>query len=185
MVLELLKTVNKFCRNVFIAHVLSNCAFTQILRVHTLTLGFPSPNLMGGHKEPQGECLICCEDLDSSNYAEYRAHEESEWMVSPYCSNCLESYFKQRQWEQYLDHVHKADCAAALRRILNKPVPTNVRDKGLPCDNENGEVYQFWYASEGLVSAKLENAPEGSDRDTFILEMQEMLEAFRIAEENE
>jgi len=91
------------------------------------------------------------------------------------------------QWANYLEQIAKADCAAALRRVLNGPPPINVKDQGFPCEGEGatGEVYQFWYASDNEVHcAKLMGSLIGTERDAFWAEKQAFLTATEREEES-
>ena len=40
------------------------------------------------------------------------------------------------QWDKYLENIAKADCAAALRRVLSSPPQINVKDAGLKCEGQ-------------------------------------------------
>jgi hypothetical protein len=96
------------------------------------------------HNAPDGDCAVCCEDLTSDNFVEYQASAGSEWLKAPYCEGCIESYFVEKLWQKYMDDLAKADCAAALKRVLTTPPPMNVRDAGFPCGDNGayGEVYR-------------------------------------------
>jgi len=138
------------------------------------------------HKGPAGDCVICCEDLTKANYAEYRAKSDQRWHPAPYCETCI-AQFIQNQWKQYIDAITKADCAAALRRVLAHPPPINVKDAGFPECKDNGnndEVHSFWYSSNGKeASAKLKDSLEGEARETFWAEKKAFLTATEHQEE--
>lgn len=139
-----------------------------------------------GHAEPSGDCVFCCDDFTSENYVEYQAVENGPWLKSIYCQACLEEHFIGGLWQKYLDNIAKADCAAALRRVLSAPPLINVKDPGLPCpDNGNNEeVFQFWYASDKAPhSARLKGSLVGADRDAFWAEKQAFLTATELQEE--
>lgn len=94
-------------------------------------------------------------------------------------------FFFGLQWQKYLDAIAKADCAAALKRVITAPPPENVKDAGLPCKDNglNEEVQEFWFASsQSTVSAKLTDSLSGDAKLAFWLEKQEFL---RIQEEME
>ena len=128
--------------------------------------------------------MICCSDMDTSNYAEFRMSESDSWFPSPYCSQCIADNFIMKQWSRYLELVHKADCAAALRRLLSKPVPTHVSDRGFASDeNPEGRVHSFWFSDQDrIVSARLEGSLEGEALEAFVKQQHEMLAAFEVAE---
>ena len=145
------------------------------------------PNMSSSlHADPEGDCTFCCEDLTEENYVEYQAIENGPWLKSQYCQQCIEENFIAKQWDRYLENIAKADCAAALRRVLSSPPQINVKDAGLPCaDNgHNDEVFQFWYASDNAVhSAKLKGSLVGAERDAFWSEKQAFLTATELQEE--
>ena len=118
------------------------------------------------------------------------------WLASVYCQQCLDGQFIAQQWQTYLDNISKADCAAALRRLIVKPPPINVKDAGLPCEDTTtaadeaergeGEVHSFWYASDGLEhSAKLDGSLLGDDRRRFWEEKKDFLTVTEVEEERQ
>ena len=111
-----------------------------------------------------------------------------------YCQQCIDSQFIAQQWQTYLDNISKADCAAALRRLITKAPPINVKDAGLPCEDSTsapsdpergeGEVHSFWYASDGAEhSAKLQGSLVGSERQSFWEDKKGFLAATELEEE--
>jgi hypothetical protein len=140
---------------------------------------------MSLHRVPSGDCLFCCAEFDDSCYAEYLPPSlTGNWIPSPYCSNCIQQFFIDQQWAKYLKSIAEADCAAALRRVLNKPPPLYVTDKGFASDESpEGVVGQFWFMQGDLVkSSKLKDALEGDERDLFWQEKKIGLEALEAAE---
>jgi len=137
---------------------------------------------------PTGECVFCCDDFSTSNYVEYQATANGLYLPSPYCQQCIEENFIKKQWALYLEKLSKADCAAALKRILSNPPPLNVYDeKGLPCkgDGSTGEVHLFWYSSDnGTHSAKLKDSLEGQERRDFWEDKKRFMTEQEILEEN-
>ena len=118
------------------------------------------------------------------------------WLPSLYCQQCLESQFIAQQWQTYLDNIAKADCAAALRRLITKPPPINVKDAGLPCEDNStadddtergeGEVHSFWYASDGAEhSAKLHGSLLGEERRRFWEDKKDFLIVTEVEEERQ
>lgn len=49
------------------------------------------------HAAPSGDCIFCCEDFTQDNYVEYQAVEGGAWMKSPYCKDCIEHNFIDKQ----------------------------------------------------------------------------------------
>jgi hypothetical protein len=70
----------------------------------------------------------------------------------------------EEQFQRYLDDVEKAarDCAAAVRRLVNKGPPMYVNDAhGLPLPEGETHIAQLWFSDDGSeVSALLKVADE-------------------------
>ncbi len=127
-----------------------------------------------------GYCMVCCEDLTITNYAEYLPYppedgsvnemewEKEGWLPSPYCSNCIETEFLPKQWGRWIEGFQKATCKAEQRRILTPGPPINLKDeKGMPCPND-GEVYKLWYSKDNAQKvAKLEGSLVGEVSELF------------------
>ena len=105
--------------------------------------------------------MSCWDDIDSSNYVEYRATESSAWAASGFCEVCI-SYLLKAQWELYTSALAKTTCKAEQRRLLKAGPPVNLKDaKALPTP-EDAEIHSLWYASDGQEhSAKLEGSLVG------------------------
>lgn len=118
---------------------------------------------MAEHAEPSAgmTCLSCWDDVDQSNYVEYRSSGESAWMPSGFCEMCI-TYLVKTQWELYTSALAKTTCKAEQRRLLKTGPPINLRDvKALPCPDD-GEVHSLWFMSSGVEqSAKLEGSLVG------------------------
>jgi len=130
--------------------------------------------------------MFCCDELTPENYVEYQAVANGPWLPAMYCQACTEEHFINAQWGRYLENIAKADCAAALRRVLSAPPQINIKDQGFKCEGEgsNGEVYALWYASDQAVhSAKLKDSLVGEERDKFWAEKQAFLTATELQEE--
>ena len=115
-------------------------------------------------------CLCCWDDIISSNFVEYRAISEGQWLPSGFCEMCIDQLIKT-QWETYVKAIEKTTCKAEMRRLLQRGPPINVRDiKALPCPDD-GEVFSLWYSSDSNEhSAKLDGSLTGDERDTFLKE---------------
>lgn len=103
-------------------------------------------------------CMSCWDDIDSSNYVEYKATESSVWAASGFCEVCV-SYLLKAQWELYTSALAKTTCKAEQRRLLKAGPPVNLKDaKALPTPDD-AEIHSLWYASDGQEhSAKLEGS---------------------------
>lgn len=117
---------------------------------------------MAHHTPLEGStCMSCWDDIDSSNYVEYKATEASSWVASGFCEVCV-SYLLKAQWELYTSALAKTTCKAEQRRLLKAGPPVNLKDaKALPTPDD-AEIYSLWYASDGQEhSAKLEGSLVG------------------------
>ncbi|GAB5037985.1 conserved plasmodium protein [Nannochloropsis oceanica] len=121
------------------------------------------------HHEPEegSECSVCMDDLDSGNYAEYRAGADMPWLPSPYCVTCIEVILK-RQFTDYKQMIEGSKCAAEFRRLFTLGPPINLRDpKAFPCSGD-GEVHSFWFMHDSQIhSAKLEGSLQGEARAEY------------------
>ena len=126
-------------------------------------------------------CACCWDDIDSSNYVEYKSSETSGWFSSHYCSMCIDHLLKS-QWHVYVNALEKTTCKAEQRRLLSKGPTINIKDqKALPCPDD-GEVYILWYLSDNQEhSAKLEGSLIGDERQKYWDEQS----AFYIADEKD
>ena len=106
-------------------------------------------------------CSCCWDDIDASNYVEYKSSPDSEWFPSGFCVNCIQ-HLIDAQWDTYVNGLAKTTCKAEQRRLLQRGPPINVRDpKALACP-EDGEVHLLWFMNDGLEhSAKLTGSLEG------------------------
>ena len=115
------------------------------------------------HKSPAegATCMSCWDDIDASNYVEFKASESGEWVPSGFCEVCI-AYLLKTQWETYTTALAKTTCKAEQRRLLKSGPPINIKDaKALPCPDE-AETHSLWYMSDGQVhSAKLEGSLVG------------------------
>jgi hypothetical protein len=107
--------------------------------------------------EEGSDCVFCCEELSSSNYVEYRSIPSGSWYPSPYCEACVEAHFISAGWQKYLDLIAKADCAAALKRVITAPPPVNVRDAGFAECKEGFLDYSHSIRNDSQYSTKLTN----------------------------
>lgn len=118
---------------------------------------------MSEHKQvvDGSTCMSCWDDIDSSNYVEFKSSATSEWIASGFCQVCVD-YLIKTQWELYTGALAKTTCKAEQRRLLKAGPPINLKDaKALPCPDE-GEVHSLWYASDSAEhSAKLAGSLEG------------------------
>eukprot|EP00598_Pedospumella_elongata_P000672 CAMPEP_0184966628 /NCGR_PEP_ID=MMETSP1098-20130426/247_1 /TAXON_ID=89044 /ORGANISM="Spumella elongata, Strain CCAP 955/1" /LENGTH=155 /DNA_ID=CAMNT_0027487937 /DNA_START=25 /DNA_END=492 /DNA_ORIENTATION=+ len=115
-------------------------------------------------------CMSCWDDVDSSNYVEYKATETADWAPSGFCETCV-AYLLKAQWEIYTSALAKTTCKAEQRRLLKAGPPVNLKDATAFPTPDNGEVYSLWYMSDGLEhSAKLEGSLIGEERTKYWIE---------------
>jgi hypothetical protein len=108
--------------------------------------------------------MSCWDDVDASNYVEYKSSPTSAWAASGFCETCV-SYLITMQWELYTGALAKTTCKAEQRRLLKAGPPINLKDvTALPCPDE-AEVHLLWFMSDGQQhSAKLVGSLEGEVR---------------------
>lgn len=155
---------------------------------------------------PDGlECLCLFEDIDASNYVEYRAFPSGVWRPAKFCESVVEQ-FLDTQFEKYMDDVEKAskDCAAAVRRLVVKGPPTHLSDPiALALDgtlkllkewttcfshlrtHTDGEerIDLLWFSSSNTErSALLKGALVGDERERLWNDQKEVLASMEAAE---
>lgn len=84
------------------------------------------------------------------------------------------------QFHLYVERVKKTDCQAELKRLLKAGPPIHIADKhALKLDEDDNDEYvcRLWFAREGgqEVSAKLEGAVEGDERDALWEELKKFI----------
>ena len=74
---------------------------------------------MANHGSPvEGStCMSCWDDIDKTNYVEYKPSVEASWKPSGFCQVCIE-YLIKSQWELYTSALAKTTCKAEQRRLL-------------------------------------------------------------------
>ncbi|ANQ09996.1 Uncharacterized protein PCOAH_00046200 [Plasmodium coatneyi] len=109
-------------------------------------------------------CLICYDDIDESNYIEYKTSQFSEWHPSMFCQSCT-GILIQTQYHKYINNVQKSECLREQKNLLEMGPPINVKDKnGFPF-SDGKEIYSLWYFCDKKIhSAKLDGSLEGEER---------------------
>jgi len=135
------------------------------------------------HNSPEdgAECLCCYDDIDSSNYVEYKASEDGEWLPAKFCQTCVNQLLAN-QYHIWVNKLETSNCKAEQRRMLKEGPPVNVKDKtALECP-DGSEVFRLWYSSDQAEhSAKLDGSLEGDERQAWWDEKKAFL--FEEAEE--
>jgi hypothetical protein len=108
--------------------------------------------------------MSCWDDIDASNYVEYKSSPASAWAACGFCETCV-NYLLKIQWELYTGALAKTTCKAEQRRLLKAGPPMNLKDvKALPCPDE-AEAHLLWFMGDGQEhSAKLTGSLEGEVR---------------------
>eukprot|EP01038_Epipyxis_sp_PR26KG_P012639 gene12639-16947_t len=137
------------------------------------------------HQTPKegSSCLSCWDDIESSNYVEYKETECAEWSPSGFCINCV-NHLISAQWDIYKNSLAKTTCKAEQRRLLEKGPPINLSDAtALPSPNSpNGEIFMLWFMNDNLEhSPKLEGSLVDEEREAFWQEQKQ----FYISDEVE
>ena len=131
------------------------------------------------------ECAVCCEEINKTNYCEYRTVPSMTWLSSNYCENDIK-HFMSIQYHDYLENLRKSDCKAEIRKMLEVGPPIYVHDKhGLPIPDEDTHIDMIWLSSTNSdISAKLDGALEGEAREKQWEELRdEMKQALDVPEE--
>ena len=119
------------------------------------------------------ECASCFDNMNKHNYVLYKDNEQGNWMPCIYCSVCID-YMLKSNWENYVKQIDTADCAVALKRLIERGPPINFRDNHLECKNETGEVYKFYY-DNAEQSSKLHGSLTGDEREKWLQDKSEIL----------
>uniref|UniRef100_A0A0G4FTQ5 Uncharacterized protein n=1 Tax=Chromera velia CCMP2878 TaxID=1169474 RepID=A0A0G4FTQ5_9ALVE len=116
------------------------------------------------HGTPEGECLVCFDDLSEENYVEYRTTPESAWFPGKFCEACL-GQLMDTQFDKFCNDLSKTTCAREQRVLLERGPPINVFDKNAFPEAGDAEVHSLWFASDKEIhSAKLKGSLEGEAR---------------------
>mmetsp|Transcript_23304 Transcript_23304/g.71996 ORF Transcript_23304/g.71996 Transcript_23304/m.71996 type:complete len:163 (+) Transcript_23304:112-600(+) len=123
-----------------------------------------TPSEHGTPKEGM-ECLAMFEDIDATNYVEYRAAPSGIWRPCLYCQDVVEAQLAG-QFKNYMERMQKTDCKAELKRLLDAGPPVWLTDKhALPLQEGETHVSHLWYMNgDREISAMLEGACDGEDR---------------------
>ena len=116
----------------------------------------------------KAECLSCFDDIINENFVLYKDTLTSKWKPCPYCSQCINHMIKTK-WYDYIHQIDTADCAAALKRLLARGPPLNLRDQAIECDNGTSEIYMLYF-NNAEQSAKLEGSLTGEERERWLSE---------------
>ncbi|SOV19487.1 conserved Plasmodium protein, unknown function [Plasmodium sp. gorilla clade G2] len=109
-------------------------------------------------------CLICYDDIDESNYIEYKTDEHSKWYPSKFCLNCT-GILIDSQYEKYINSVQKSECLKEQTSLLKLGPPINVKDKNGYPESDDKEIYSLWYFCDKKIhSAKLKGSLMGEER---------------------
>lgn len=155
--------------------------------------GTPAPPGSAGLHGTPAEGMTCkasWEDIDADNYCEYRSAPSGKWLPSGFASDTVRHLLKT-QFRKYLDDVEKAtkDCAAAVRRLVNKGPPVYLSDQeALPLVEGDTHIDMLWFANGGGAAAEelssaLEGAFVGDAREALWDTQKEVLQAMEQVEE--
>lgn len=134
------------------------------------------------------ECLATYELIDESNYVEFESYPSGKWIACGYSQETVEHLLKT-SYEHYLKEVEKAakDCAAAVRRLVNKGPPQFLSDcnhpDAIPLAEGDTHANQFWFmSSDKSVPGRLDGAAQGAEREQLWQSQRETLAAMEAAE---
>ncbi|KAK8795067.1 hypothetical protein WA588_003918 [Blastocystis sp. NMH] len=132
---------------------------------------------MEEHQKPtEGqECAVCMDDIDESNYVEYRNSNDTHWIPCIICQNCVEMFLHDMM-PNYKKNLLEADCRASQLRVLAQGPPIYVKDDSVFQSPEGEHVESLWFSSTGKErSAKVDGCLEGEEREKWWNEMKEIL----------
>jgi len=130
-------------------------------------------------KPSEGMCCLCTmEDIteEDGNYVEYQTHPSMKWHPALYEQSVVEE-LRKSQFHAFVERVKTTDCQAELRRLLATGPPVYISDKhAMPLPDDETHIVKLWYASDGKeISAKLDGAVEGEERQMFWEELKEFI----------
>ena len=114
---------------------------------------------------------------------EYQIHPTMEWKPCLYEASIVQKLL-QEQFHDYIERVKKTDCQAELRRLLAKGPPIWLSDEhALPLEKKEDSssepeqyVCQLWFQADNrYMSAKLDGAVEGAERDSLWDELRQFI----------
>lgn len=124
------------------------------------------------------QCKCCFGDMDKDVYAFYQENKDEDWYSSNYCKDCI-TQMLGNGWNIYVEQIKKADCKAALLKLIERGPPINLRDKlAFPCENPQCEVYAFYF-DDKVQSAKLKDSFTGKKRKEWWDELKEIALAMK------
>lgn len=127
-------------------------------------------------------CAVCYDDIDESNFVLYRMikddndNDNKNWQPLMGCKLCVET-FLSTQWNNYLERIKKADCAAEMRGLLKNGPPINLRCSDFIQDIDPTSEFHELYIDGKIQSAKLNGSLIGEERD-LLIEKQKSILAF-------
>mmetsp|Transcript_6743 Transcript_6743/g.10652 ORF Transcript_6743/g.10652 Transcript_6743/m.10652 type:complete len:151 (+) Transcript_6743:85-537(+) len=135
---------------------------------------------------PEGlECMVLLDDITEENYCEYQCMPSGLWHPAKACSEVVKELI-DTQFNKYLDDVEKAtkDCAAAVRRLVDKGPPVYLSDPhALPMPEGETHIEKVWYMAENEeVSSRLKGALEGEEREKLWTSQKEVLASMEAVE---
>lgn len=135
------------------------------------------------HKEPPegATCAALWEDIDESNYCEYR-DSSGKWYSSVYCEDVVHELL-DTQFQNYKDNVENSTCKASVRSLVKSGPPIWISDVSMPIDSDGCHIDKIWFSSTNTtISAKLKGALEGEERNQLWKRYEEF---FKLLPENE
>mmetsp|Transcript_2654 Transcript_2654/g.4295 ORF Transcript_2654/g.4295 Transcript_2654/m.4295 type:complete len:161 (+) Transcript_2654:73-555(+) len=126
-------------------------------------------------------CLCTMEDIteEDQNYVEYQVSPSMIWKPALFEASIVDQLLAD-QFHQYVERVKKTDCQAELKRLLLAGPPIYISDKhalAINTDDNDDYVCRLWFARNGgqEVSAKLNGAVEGDERETLWEELKQFI----------
>ena len=116
--------------------------------------------------------------ISSSPYlVEYQSHPSGIWKPALFEASIVEELL-QTQFHQYISRVKTTDCQAELKRLLASGPPIFLHDKHaltLALEDDT-HISTVWFAHDSReVSAKLQGAVEGEEREVLWEELKQFI----------
>ncbi|CCF75198.1 conserved Plasmodium protein, unknown function [Babesia microti strain RI] len=122
------------------------------------------PSALQPIEEP---CLVCFEDISSSNFVAYQLIQNGPWYPAKFCIYCIKQLL-DTMFDRYVYSLENSNCAKEQRALLDAGPPINIIEKHAFPEACSQEVYLLWdYSTNTAMSAKLKNSLTGQKRLDF------------------
>jgi hypothetical protein len=141
--------------------------------------------LVKSSKQMTNECVVCYENIDEGETVWWVVGEDQPDEQSGWCWECATNVL-QNHYQRWFKGVEKADCAAALRRLIKTGPPMTMADAveemTQPIRPGFGELRVR--CGNKRISGKLQGCPlkTWEARDAYCEKLKERLQVFEAVE---